>query len=114
MSITIYHNPRCRKSRETLELLRSKGIDPEIREYLKHPLGVTELTEILELLKLSAKDLVRKSEQVYKDHFKNKDLTEAQWIQAMVENPKLIERPIVVADKKAAIGRPPENVHEIL
>ncbi len=114
VSIKIYHNPRCRKSRETLDLLRSKGIDPEIREYLKHPLGVAELTEILEQLKLSAKDLVRKSEQIYKDHYKNKMLTEAQWIQAMVDNPKLIERPIVVADKKAAIGRPPENVLEIL
>jgi len=114
MSITIFHNPRCRKSRETLELLREEGHNPEIHEYLKVPLSAEEISALVEKLGISAKDLIRKTEQFYKDNYKNKDLTEAQWIQAMVDHPKLIERPIVVRGHKAAIGRPPTNVLEIL
>ena len=112
--ITIYHNPRCRKSRETLELIQSKNVEPEIVEYLKDVPKASELKALLEKLGLKAEQLLRKNEAVYKEKFKGKELTEAQWIKAMIENPKLIERPIVVKGKKAVLGRPPENVLDLL
>ena len=115
MKVTIYHNPKCSKSRQTLELLYGKDIEPEIIEYLKHPPSKTRLTRILELLGMEPRDLMRKSEAVYKTaRLDNPKLTRDQLIAAMVQHPVLIERPIVLANGKAAIGRPPENVLEIL
>ncbi len=113
--LTIYHNPRCTKSRQTLELLQSKGLEPKIVEYLKNPPTAKELDEILKKLKLEPQDITRTKEEVYgKLGLKNKKLSRAEMIGVLVKNPVLIERPIVVKDGKAAIGRPPENVLEIL
>ena len=114
MSVKIYHNPRCGKSRETLQLIRDKGIDPAIYEYLKEPLTSSQLEELINLLGIEAKDLVRTTEAIYKEQFKGKDLSAAEWIEAMVAYPKLMQRPIVVNGNKAILGRPPENVDEIL
>ena len=112
--ITIYHNPRCSKSRQTLELLNSRGIQAEIRLYLEQHLNADELLDLLTKLDMTADQFVRKSEQYFKDNLRGKALTQDQIIQAMIENPKLIERPIVVVGDKAAIGRPPEAVLEII
>lgn len=106
----IYHNPRCRKSRETLALIQEAGQEPEIIEYLKMPPTADELAKILSLLGISAEQLLRKGESIFKEQFKGETFSEAEWIQIMVENPKLIERPIVVKGDQAVIGRPPENV----
>jgi len=114
MSVKIYHNPRCGKSRDTLQLIRDKGIDPAIHEYLKEPLSAIELKELIMLLDIQAKDLVRTNEGIYKEHYKDKDLSADQWVEAMVAHPKLMQRPIVVNGNKAILGRPPENVNEIL
>ena len=111
--ITIYHNPRCRKSRETLNLLSSRD-DVTIKEYLKEPPSADELAEVIKMLGIRAIDLVRKGEAVYKELFKGKDLSEEEWLDAMHNHPKLIERPIVIHAGKAAIGRPPEKVLAIL
>lgn len=110
----IYHNPRCRKSRETLQIILDSGKEPQIIEYLKDTPSKDEVTAILELLEISAQDLIRKGEAIYKDKFKGKTLSEEEWIDAMIENPKLIERPIVVSGNRAVIGRPPENVKDLL
>ena len=112
--ITIYHNPRCSKSRQTLELLNSRGVQANIRLYLEQHLNADELLDLLTMLDMTADQLVRKSEQYFKDNLRGKVLTQDQLIQAMIENPKLIERPIVVAGNKAIIGRPPEAVLEII
>ncbi|MDB4835162.1 arsenate reductase (glutaredoxin) [Cyclobacteriaceae bacterium] len=106
----IYHNPRCRKSRETLALLNEKGVEPEIIEYLKDTPSKEELKSVLLKLKMSASEIVRKGEAVYKEEYKGKELSEEQWLQALIEHPKLIERPIVITEDSAKIGRPPENV----
>ena len=111
---TIYHNPRCTKSRATLALLEEHGIKPRIVEYLKNPPTARELTEIVGKLGIDAGQLVRKGEDLYKARYAGKKLTAAQWIAAMVENPVLIERPIVVSGTRAVIGRPPENVEPLL
>lgn len=110
----IYHNPRCRKSRETLQLIEDKGATVEIVEYLKDIPSISELKEVLGKLNMKASEIVRKGEAIYKENFKGKDLSEEEWLKALVENPKLIERPIVVKGDKAVIGRPPENVEELL
>lgn len=110
----IYHNPRCSKSRQTLTLLKEKGHDPEIIEYLKTPPTPAELKGILDKLNLAPQDLLRKNEADYKAHFKGKELSDDEWIAAMIAYPKLIERPIVINKDKAALGRPPEQVLEIL
>lgn len=110
----IYHNPRCSKSRQTLTLLKEKGHDPEIIEYLKTPPTPAELKSILDKLNLAPQDLLRKNEADYKAHFKGKELSDDEWIAAMIAYPKLIERPIVINKDKAALGRPPEQVLEIL
>ena len=112
--ITIYHNPRCSKSRQTLELLKSKGIEPEINLYLDNPPSVGKLTELLQKLGIKANQLVRTSEAYYKDNLKGEEITDKQLVEIMVKNPKLIERPIVVAGDRAALGRPPEAVLEII
>ena len=115
MSIVIYHNPRCSKSRQTLQLLRDRGIEPEIVEYLKTPPNRKKLTEILELLDLKPRELMRRKETVYQEQgLDDENLNDDRLIDAMIEHPVLIERPIVLANGRAALGRPPENVLEIL
>ena len=112
--LAIYHNPKCSKSRAALDLLRERGIQLRVVEYLKTPPSAAELRAIIAKLGISPEQLVRKGEQVYKERYAGKTLTDAQWIDAMVENPILIERPIVVSDDRAAIGRPLENVLEVI
>jgi len=112
--VTVYHNPRCSKSRQTLDLLKSQGIDAELVLYLETPPNTAELAGLVKKLGISAQQLIRQSEQVYKDNFRNIEMTEEQWLEAMNKHPKLIERPIVVNGDRAALGRPPENVLEIL
>ena len=112
---TIYHNPRCSKSRQTLALLRNKGVEPEIVLYLETPIDRATLIDLLDKLKLNAGQLVRRSEQDFKDRNLGRDgVDEEQLIAAMLEYPKLIERPIVVVGDSARLGRPPENVLEII
>lgn len=112
---TIYHNPRCSKSRQTLEILRAKGVEPDIRLYLETPLDKPTLVALLRKLGLSAAQLIRRSEQDFKDNnLGASDVTEQQLIDAMLTYPKLIERPIVVVGDSAVLGRPPENVLELL
>ena len=111
----IYHNPRCSKSRQTLALLRDKGVEPEIVLYLESPIDRTTLVDLLDKLKLNAGQLVRRSEQDFKERNLGRDgVDEKQLIAAMLECPKLIERPIVVVGDRAILGRPPENVLEII
>ena len=111
----IYHNPRCSKSRQTLQLLREEGIEPTIVEYLKTPLTKEQLRNISQLLGLRPKDFVRKSESDFKDNDLSKSLEDDdKTIDAMLLFPKIIERPIVVSGEKAVIGRPPENVQKII
>lgn len=110
---TIWHNPRCSKSRKTLALLQEKGIEPEIVEYLKTPPSAEELRQVLTLLDITAEELVRKGEAVFKE-LELKDADEETLIAAMTANPILIERPVVIHSQRAAIGRPPENVLKIL
>lgn len=115
MTIIIYHNPRCSKSRQTLALIEEKGIVPEVREYLKEIPSKDELKNILKKLKMNARDLMRKNESEYKENsLDNASLSNDDLIDAMVRFPKLIERPIVINGDKALIGRPPESVLEIL
>jgi arsenate reductase (glutaredoxin) len=111
---TIYHNPRCSKSRETLALLQAKGIEPNIVEYLNTPPSASQLKSIVKQLGIRPQQLVRKGEEIYKSRYANKTLSDAQWIEAMVENPSLIERPIVIRGQRAALGRPPQNVLQLL
>ena len=114
-AVKIYHNPRCSKSRQALELLRARGIEPTIIEYLKAPPDAGELGHILNLLGMEPRDLMRKQEAEYKTaHLDDPALDREALIQAMVDQPRLIERPIVLAKGKAALGRPPESVLEIL
>lgn len=115
MSITIYHNPRCSKSRQTLALLQERGIEPVVIEYLKTPPDAATLKSLLGKLKLSARELMRTKETAYKENgLADPQLSDTALIRAMVEEPVLIERPIVVNGKKAVIGRPPENVLNII
>jgi len=114
-TVTIYHNPRCTKSRQTLQLLQERGYDPQIIEYLKTPPDKAALEKILELLGLEPRGLMRKGEDEYKAaQLDDPNRTRDELIEAMVRHPILIERPIVLANGKAAIGRPPEKVLEIL
>lgn len=115
MHITIYHNPRCSKSRQTLDLLRSRGHDPSIVEYLKLPPSEAELSNIIKALGVSPRLLIRKGEATYKElRLDDPCLTDEALIKAMAQHPVLIERPIVVRGNRAAIGRPPESVLSIL
>ncbi|HYH19179.1 MAG TPA: arsenate reductase (glutaredoxin) [Azospirillum sp.] len=111
-TVTIYHNPRCTKSRETLELLRSKNVEPMVVEYLKTPPSAAELKRILAALNKSPRELLRAKEAA--EAAIGKDLDDEALIAAMVANPIVIERPIVVKGDKARVGRPPESVLEIL
>ncbi|MCK9605433.1 MAG: arsenate reductase (glutaredoxin) [Methylomonas sp.] len=115
MRVKIYHNPRCSKSRETLKLLEAQDLQPEIIEYLKQPPTTAELQDILQKLGLKPRELMRTNEAEYKDNgLDDPSLSDAELIEAMIRIPKLIERPIVLANDKAAIGRPPENVLAIV
>jgi arsenate reductase len=115
MSVTIYHNPRCSKSRQTLALLEKRGIQPEIIEYLVTPPTEAELKRLLRLLGITPRELLRTKEEEYKKAKLDKlEVSDAEIIRAMIKYPRLMERPIVVAGNKAALGRPPENVLKIL
>ena len=112
--ITIYHNPRCSKSRQGLAIVEESGQEFEIIRYLDTPLSEEKLSKIIGLLNIKPIDLVRKNEAIWKDQYKGKDLNDNAIVKAMVAHPKLIERPIVINGKKAVIGRPPEMVCDIL
>lgn len=112
MSLTLYHNPRCSKSREALKLLQDRGVNPTVVEYLRTPPSAAELTSILGLLGLRPRDILRAKEA--REAGVDADLPDDALIAAMVANPAVIERPIAVADGKAAVGRPPEKVLEVL
>lgn len=115
MKVTIYHNPRCSKSRQTLQLLRDRGIEPEVIEYLNQPPDAGELGRLLQLLGISAADLLRTGEAEYSElGLGAEDVTEQQRIDAMTRHPRLMQRPIVVCGTQARIGRPPERVLEII
>lgn len=115
MAIIIYHNPKCSKSRESLQLLRERGHEPKVVEYLKHPPSKAQLKKVLKLLGLKPRDLMRRKEDEYKAlGLDDPGLTQEQLLDAMVAHPALIERPIVVHGDRAAIGRPPEAVLDIL
>ena len=110
----IYHNPRCSKSRQSLQLLQEKGINAETIEYLKSPPTAEEIFELVAKLGIKPEALIRKGEADYKENFKGKTMTDQQWIEAMAKFPKLIERPIVIEGNKAVIGRPPTLVLDLI
>ncbi|RXG17626.1 arsenate reductase [Leeuwenhoekiella aestuarii] len=112
--LKIYHNPRCSKSREGLALLEESGKEFDIVKYLDTPPSYIELAAIIGKLKIAPIELVRKNEAIWKEQFKGKNMSDKELIQAMVENPKLIERPIVILDNEAVVGRPPENIKKLL
>ncbi|MFK7781973.1 arsenate reductase (glutaredoxin) [Psychroserpens sp.] len=112
--ITIYHNPRCSKSRLGLQLLENSGKEFEVVKYLDEPISEKILEEIITLLGIKPIDLVRKNEAIWKSDFKGKDLTDKAIISAMVKNPKLIERPIVINNNKAVVGRPVDLIKTII
>ncbi len=115
MTIKIYHNPRCTKSRQTLEILKSKGVESEVILYLENSPTFAEVENLLKLLNAKPRDIMRKKEAEYKEqNLKDENLSDKDLIEAIIKTPKLLERPIVVNGNKAAIGRPPENVLEIL
>ena len=115
MSITLYHNPRCSKSRETLQLLRDRGLEPEIVDYLKVPPSFTTLNQILHQLGLEPRQLMRTKEKEYRElGLDDPALSRQDLIKAMIAHPILIERPILLKDGRAALGRPPETVLTIL
>ena len=112
--IKIYHHPRCRKSREALAILEKSNKKFEIVRYLDDIPSEETLTEIIKLLGITPIQLVRKTESIWKEHFKGKELSDAEIIKAMIQNPKLIQRPIVINNNKAVIGRPQENIISII
>ena len=111
--LTIYHNPRCTKSRETLKLIEEANVPVQIVHYLENVPNAKELKEVLKKLGLKPVEIIRKGEAIFKENFKGKELSDDEWIEAMIKFPKLIERPIVVKDNMAVLGRPPENVNEL-
>lgn len=112
--LTLYHNPRCSKSRAALELLRARGIEPRIVEYLKTPLSALELASLLRKLGMQPAELVRRGEEVYRERYAGRELDDAGWLAAMVEDPRLMERPVAVRGERAVLGRPPERVLELV
>lgn len=115
MSVTIYYNPRCSKSRATLELLQEKGIEPEIIEYMDAPPDIDTLKKLVKMLGITPRELMRRHEQVFKDAgLDDPTFTDEELLEALAQCPSLLERPIVVNGNKAAMGRPPENVLDIL
>ncbi|NVK18783.1 MAG: arsenate reductase (glutaredoxin) [Methylocystaceae bacterium] len=113
MSVVIYHNPRCSKSRQTLQLLQENGVEPQIVEYLTNPPSIDELKTILSQLGIGPRDLLRKKEAA-EYGLNDKSLSDDAVIAGMVANPRAIERPIVIKDNKAVLGRPPENVLDLI
>jgi arsenate reductase len=114
-AVTIYHNPRCTKSRQALQLLRDHGIEPQIIEYLKTPPTAAELAGLLKRLKLTPQQIVRRGEAAFREQkLADRELSDQAWLQLLAEQPSLIERPIVVRGPRAVIGRPPENVLTLL
>ena len=115
MTVRIYHNPRCSKSRQTLQLLEEHAVSPEVVKYLETPPDAQTLSKLLDMLGLEPRELMRRREKEYKESgADNPDLSRSELIDLMIAHPKLIERPIVVSNGKAAIGRPPESVLDIL
>ena len=112
--LTIYHNPRCSKSRQTLQILHDSNKDVEVVEYLKHPPTEEELKDVLGKLNLPIEYLIRTGDPLYKSDYKGKELSDDEWIKILVEHPQLLERPIVTNDLQAVLGRPPENVNKLL
>lgn len=112
--ITIYHNTRCRKSREGLQKLQDSGKEFKVREYLKDNLSEAELTALVKKLNIAPIQLVRKNEKIWKEEYKNKDLSDKELIIVMAKNPNLIERPILESEKEAIIGRPSEEIDKFL
>lgn len=112
--IQIYHNSRCSKSREGLQILEESGKDFEVIEYMKDKVSVNELKNLIKKLKIQPIDLVRKNESIWKENFKGKELSDQEILEAMAEFPNLIERPIVIHNGKAVIGRPPSLINDIL
>lgn len=112
--MTIYHNPRCTKSRQTLKLIEEKNQGVTIKEYLKEPPTREELSDLIQLLGIKPEKLIRRGEAEFKENFKGKVMSDNEWIDAMIAYPKLIERPIVTDGKRAILGRPPENVLDLL
>lgn len=112
--VTVYHNPRCTKSRNSLSYLDEKGVSYDVRLYLDDPLSHEELKTLIDKLGISPTDLLRKNEAVFKEEFKGRDLSDDQWIDAMIEFPKLMERPIVVKGSKAVVARPTEKISELV
>ena len=113
-NITIWHNPRCSKSRQALALLEAAGVNPEVVKYLENPPAKTELEAALKKLQISPAELVRRGEAVFKTLMLSEKSSDQEWISAMVNNPILIERPVIMNDDRAVIGRPPENVRDLL
>lgn len=109
-----YHNPRCSKSRQALQILEDHGAEPEIIKYLEEVPTKEQLRNVVDLLEIAPFELVRTTEKIYKQKFRGKDLSPEQWIEAMVEHPKLIQRPIVISGDRAVVGRPPEQVRKLL
>ena len=112
--ITIYHNPRCSKSRQGLELVKESGQEFEIRDYIKQPLSEEELSSLLQSLNMAPLELVRTEEKVWKENYKGKDFNDQELIRVMIQHPSLIQRPIVVKEGKAVVGRPSERISELL
>jgi len=110
----IYHNPRCSKSRQTLQIIKDAGVEPEVIEYLVKVPSKKELTAVIQKLAIKPYDLLRKGEADFKENYKGEELSDSEWIDAMIKFPKLIERPIVVKGDKAVLGRPPENAKKLL
>jgi len=115
MKVTIWHNPRCSKSRQTLQLIRDQQVEPEVVEYLKTPPSTEELEDLLEKLRMEPRELMRKKEAPYEElSLSDPSLMRKDLIRAMVDNPVLIERPVILRGNRAVLGRPPENVLELL
>jgi len=110
----VYHNTRCKKSRAGLQYLQDKGLEVEIIEYLKNPLTVVELTDIFAKLNRKPSEMIRKQEAIFKSDFKGKTFTEDEWIRIIAENPKLLNRPIIIRGNKAVWGDPVENIEGVL
>jgi len=114
MKITFYHNPKCATSKKALKLLEKEGIKPKVVEYLENPPSKAELKSIAKKIGVKPEELVRKKEKLFKNMYKGVKLTDGQWLDVLVKNPILIERPIAVVGKKAVLGRPPTKVLELL
>lgn len=114
MNIQIYHNPRCRKSREALQYLKDKGIEPKIILYLQNPPTFDELKELIRKLKINPTELIRKKEKIFIENYSSSLLSDDEWIKVMTEHPILIERPIIISGNNAVIGRPKERIDEVI